>query len=151
MGSELFPSPCVVVNAGTVVTVDALDEQGVLRGGLILPGPRLMLQAMAERTAALRIAPGRVLDFPTSTPDALATGACRLARDPKSISLLEIYQAVGAPPAFSIHRYSEQKSCTVSCHIKAALEKALDKTQHALETSLADISLARIVADVQKP
>jgi len=78
-------------------------------------------------------------------------GACRLARDPKSISLLEIYQAVGAPPAFSIHRYSEQKSCTVSCHIKAALEKALDKTQHALEASLADISLARIVADVQKP
>lgn len=77
VGSELFPSPCVVVNAGTVVTVDALDAQGVLRGGLILPGPRLMLQAMAERTAALRIAPGRVLDFPTSTPDALATGAVR--------------------------------------------------------------------------
>lgn len=75
VGSELVPAPCVVVNAGTVVTVDALDAQGVLRGGLILPGPRLMLQAMAERTAALRIAPGRVDDFPTNTPDALATGA----------------------------------------------------------------------------
>jgi type III pantothenate kinase len=77
VGSELVPAPCVVVNAGTVVTVDALDAQGVLRGGLILPGPRLMLQAMAERTAALRVAPGRVLDFPTSTADALATGAVR--------------------------------------------------------------------------
>ena len=75
VGSELFPPPCVVVNAGTVVTVDALDADGVFRGGLILPGPRLMLDAIAERTAALKIAPGRFHDFPTNTADALATGA----------------------------------------------------------------------------
>jgi type III pantothenate kinase len=75
MASELFPSPCVVVNAGTVVTVDALDAEGVFRGGLILPGPRLMLQAIAERTAGLRVPPGHFQDFPTNTPDALASGA----------------------------------------------------------------------------
>jgi len=75
VASELFPAPCVAVNAGTVVTVDALDAAGAFRGGLILPGPRLMLQAMAGRTAALRIPPGRVHDFPTNTPDALASGA----------------------------------------------------------------------------
>ncbi|MFO1322448.1 MAG: type III pantothenate kinase [Burkholderiales bacterium] len=75
VGSELFPPPCVVVNAGTVVTVDALDADGVFRGGLILPGPRLMLDAIAERTAALKIAPGRFHEFPTNTADALATGA----------------------------------------------------------------------------
>ena len=38
--SELFPPPCVVVNAGTAVTIDALDADGVFRGGLILPGLR---------------------------------------------------------------------------------------------------------------
>ena len=38
VASELFPPPCVVVNAGTAVTVDALDADGVFRGGLILPG-----------------------------------------------------------------------------------------------------------------
>jgi type III pantothenate kinase len=65
----------VAVNAGTVVTVDALDATGAFRGGLILPGPRLMLQAIAERTSAFRIPPGRVHDFPTNTPDALASGA----------------------------------------------------------------------------
>ena len=77
-------------------------------------------------------------------------GACWLARDAKNISLLDIYQAVDAPKAFAIHSYSEQKACTVSCHIKTALEKALAKTQKAMEASLAEISLAQIVSDVKK-
>jgi Rrf2 family protein len=77
-------------------------------------------------------------------------GACWLARAAEGISLLDIYQAVDAPPAFNIHHYAEQKACTVSCHIKAALEKALAQPQRALEASLAEISLARIVADVKK-
>lgn len=77
-------------------------------------------------------------------------GACWLAKDPKNISLLDIYRAVDAPKAFSIHNYSERKSCTVSCHIKTALEKALGKTQKAMELSLAEISLAQIVSDVRK-
>ena len=77
-------------------------------------------------------------------------GACWLARDAKNISLLDIYKAVDAPKAFSIHNYSAQKACTVSCHIKTALEKALTKTQCAMEASLAEISLAQIVSDVNK-
>ena len=77
-------------------------------------------------------------------------GACWLARDAKRISLLDIYRAVDAPKAFSIHDYSEQKTCFVSCQIKAALEKVLAKTQKAMEASLAEISLAQIVSDVKK-
>ncbi len=63
-------------------------------------------------------------------------GACWLAKDAKNISLLDIYRAVDAPKAFSIHHYTEQKACPVSCHIKEALDRALDKTQKAMETSL---------------
>jgi Rrf2 family protein len=77
-------------------------------------------------------------------------GACWLARDAKHISLLDIYRAVDAPKAFAIHDYSEQRTCFVSCHIKTALEKALAKTQKAMEDSLAEISLAQIVSDVKK-
>ncbi|HUA68406.1 MAG TPA: Rrf2 family transcriptional regulator [Candidatus Saccharimonadales bacterium] len=75
-------------------------------------------------------------------------GACWLAKDTKSISLLDIYEAVEAPKAFSIHHYTEQKTCPVSCHIKDALEKALNKTQKAMEASLDDISLAQIISQV---
>jgi Rrf2 family protein len=77
-------------------------------------------------------------------------GTCRLARDTRDISLLDIYRAVDAPKAFAIHTYSEEKSCAVSCHIKGALEGALKKTQGAMEASLADISLRKIISDVKK-
>ena len=77
-------------------------------------------------------------------------GACWLAKNAKDISLLDIYKAVDAPKAFAIHDYAEQKVCVVSCHIKAALEKALQKTQNAMERCLAEISLAQIVSDMMK-
>jgi Rrf2 family protein len=78
------------------------------------------------------------------------SGACRFTRKAADISLADIYHAVDAPAAFSIHSYPEQKCCTVSCHIKAALEKALARTQKDMEASLAGISLARIISDVRK-
>jgi Rrf2 family protein len=78
------------------------------------------------------------------------TGACWLAKDAKDVSLLDIYRAVDAPKAFSIHHYSEQKTCPVSCHIKDALDKALEKTQRAMEATLDDISLAQIVSQMNK-
>jgi type III pantothenate kinase len=74
VANELFPSSCVVVNAGTAVTVDALDEAGVFRGGIVLPGLSMMLQALAANTAALKVPPGRFHDFPINTADALASG-----------------------------------------------------------------------------
>jgi type III pantothenate kinase len=76
---DLFPPACVVVNAGTAVTVDALDSDGVFRGGLILPGMRLMLQALAENTAGLRVAPGEFRAFPDNTADAVYSGVVQAA------------------------------------------------------------------------
>jgi Rrf2 family protein len=75
-------------------------------------------------------------------------GACWLAKDARRISLLDIYKAVDAPKAFSIHRYPEQKTCQVSRKIKPALEKGLAKTQKAMEAALNDISLAAIINDI---
>ncbi len=65
----------IVVNAGTAVTIDALDADGRFLGGLIVPGLRLMLRALAENTAALKLPPGTFTAFPDSTPDALYSGA----------------------------------------------------------------------------
>ncbi len=52
---ELVPAPAVVINAGTAVTIDALDESGRFLGGLIVPGVHVMLRALAENTAALKV------------------------------------------------------------------------------------------------
>lgn len=76
-------------------------------------------------------------------------GACWLAKEASNISLLDIYEAVDAPKAFSIHGYTEQKACPVSCNIKTALDRALSKTQKAMEDSLKEISLERIITDIR--
>jgi type III pantothenate kinase len=73
------PRPCIVANAGTAVTIDALDAAGVFRGGLILPGIDLMLRALGDNTAALRQTPGRFQAFPANTPDALLSSAVQAA------------------------------------------------------------------------
>ena len=77
-------------------------------------------------------------------------GFCRLAKNVKSISLLDIYRAVESPKAFSIHHYEPQGPCAVSCNIKGALEKVLNKTQKAMEKSLAETTLADLIADIKK-
>lgn len=74
-GFEVSPPPAIVVNAGTAVTIDALDASGRFLGGLILPGLRLMLRSLAENTAALKVAPGAFAHYPDNTPDALYSGA----------------------------------------------------------------------------
>jgi type III pantothenate kinase len=44
---------CVVIDVGTAVTVDFVDGVGTFQGGVIAPGPRLMLESLHERTSAL--------------------------------------------------------------------------------------------------
>lgn len=44
---------CVIVDAGTAVTVDFVDGHGTFHGGAIAPGIRMMRDALHEHTAAL--------------------------------------------------------------------------------------------------
>lgn len=72
---HLHPGACVVVNVGTAMTVDALSAEGVFLGGIIVPGARLMQEALARNTAALDLRPGSFSAFPRNTRDAIASGA----------------------------------------------------------------------------
>ncbi len=50
----LFPGEnCLVVDAGTCITMDVLDSSGVFRGGNISPGVEMRLKAMHHFTARL--------------------------------------------------------------------------------------------------
>jgi type III pantothenate kinase len=46
-------TPAIIIDAGTAVTVDYVDDDGAFRGGTIFPGVRLMAQALHEHTALL--------------------------------------------------------------------------------------------------
>ena len=65
---------CLVVCAGTATTIDWLDHSGRFRGGLILPGMRLMLTALAKNTAQLPFAHGEFHAEPRNTVDAIVSG-----------------------------------------------------------------------------
>ena len=77
-------------------------------------------------------------------------GSCLLAKKPEDISLLEIYYAVDAPKTFAIHDYPVQSRCRVSCGIEATMNKVLAKAQKSFEETLAETSLAEVIAGVGK-
>lgn len=45
--------PAIIVDAGTAITVDLVDADGVFQGGVILPGFRLSARALADGTDLL--------------------------------------------------------------------------------------------------
>ncbi len=51
---ELYGGPTVVVDLGTATTFDAVSERGEYLGGAIAPGVEIGIDALVDRTAALR-------------------------------------------------------------------------------------------------
>lgn len=97
-----------VVNAGTAVTIDLLDAQGVHRGGAILPGPRLMVASLLEGTAGIgRRARGkadpqqrshRAALFARSTRAAIEGGARYAAASAVDRAVTEARRVLGKTP-----------------------------------------------------
>jgi type III pantothenate kinase len=67
-------APCLVVNAGTAMTVDAVDQDTFI-GGVIAPGLHMLHSAFIKNTAAVDAAGGGYQPFPKNTQNAAYTGA----------------------------------------------------------------------------
>jgi type III pantothenate kinase len=73
-------SACVVVDAGTALTIDAIDDDGQHLGGQIIPGVNLMAAALAASTSDIprtgaRTPPSGLGEFGDSTAKAVSNGA----------------------------------------------------------------------------
>ncbi len=77
-------------------------------------------------------------------------GASVLARAPKRITLLDIYRASAAPPAFAIHSYPVEKRCPVSRNLKECMLGVLSQAQDSFEGSLAKITVADLVSQIRE-
>jgi Rrf2 family protein len=77
------------------------------------------------------------------------SGASMLSRSPRQITLLDIYRASAAPPAFAIHSYPVDKRCPVSCHLKECMSGLLSQAQSSFERSLAKITLGNLVGQIR--
>lgn len=77
------------------------------------------------------------------------SGGYDLARNPKSISLFDIYAAVSPPSAFAVHTYLDSKGCVVSCNIKDVMGEVLIGTQKAVEDDLKQTTLEDVVSKIR--
>ena len=50
---DVLQQACVVVDAGTAITVDFVDGAGTFHGGAIAPGAQMMLKSLAQQTSQL--------------------------------------------------------------------------------------------------
>ena len=74
----LYDNPVCIIDAGTAVTVDLMDAAGRHRGGRILPGLRMMQQALLETTAGINQIEGEVTAFASNTADAVSSGTLHM-------------------------------------------------------------------------
>lgn len=72
-----YPKPLLVFDFGTATTLSVIDGKGAYRGGMIMPGLRMAVEALASHTAQLPHidlqAPPRVIG--TNTVDCMNAGA----------------------------------------------------------------------------
>lgn len=73
---QLFPLPAIIIDMGTATTVTVVDREGSYIGGVIMPGVRISMNALAGNTSLLPsvdLAPPRKL-IATATGDAIRAG-----------------------------------------------------------------------------
>lgn len=94
--------PCIVVDAGTAVTVDAVSANGEFLGGSIFVGPQAALDYLAQTTDALpriKLSPEQRGEHPLgkSTEDALISGAILATAGGITEIVRRIREIIGAP------------------------------------------------------
>ncbi|MER0204818.1 MAG: type III pantothenate kinase [Nitrosomonas sp.] len=65
---------CLVINAGTAMTIDTLSDSGEFLGGIILPGFHLMLNSLYSGTQLEPNKLGIYQNFPVNTQNAIHSG-----------------------------------------------------------------------------
>lgn len=90
--------PVLVVSAGTAMTVDALTAEGVFVGGVIVPGLRLMRQAVQQGTAGVAAVAGEAQAFPRTTADAVHSGILAALCGAIRQQYAQLAEAAGTPP-----------------------------------------------------
>ena len=94
-------SPVCVIDAGTAITMDAVDKAGKHLGGLIAPGPQTMRRALAGATASLRgLGEGELALLSRDTSSAVTSGGWYAAAGFVERIASMLAKELGAKPKF---------------------------------------------------
>jgi type III pantothenate kinase len=99
-GRQLRGEPCIIIMAGTAITVDLVNANGEFAGGTIAPGYALCARALGENTATLpRITPsGNVNGIGHDTVTAIQSGIHHFCRGGVNSVLNDLSRVSGQPP-----------------------------------------------------
>lgn len=78
-----------------------------------------------------------------------STGGATLARPASAIALLEVFRAVETPSMITLHQSAPNPGCMVGREITGALRQVADRAQAAMDATLADITIAGMLEDVE--
>lgn len=100
VATAVLPGPGLVVDAGTAVTLDVVDAEGVYRGGYIAPGPAIAARALGDHAEQLpRLSGERVPLAPGGdTTEAIGRGVWGLCVGGVDRLVHEIRAVHGAMP-----------------------------------------------------
>ncbi|MGN9777637.1 Rrf2 family transcriptional regulator [Micromonospora sp. H33] len=70
-----------------------------------------------------------------------------LARAPEEITLLQLYDAVGAEPPFGLHRTEPNLECPVGRGIRPVLGDVYGRVEWVMRRELADTSIADVLRE----
>lgn len=77
-------------------------------------------------------------------------GGWRLARNPKRITLLDVYRAVEKEALFSLHNQQPNPACLVGRNIQGALDDVFGDAEAAMERRLEKTTIYDVLGAVQK-
>jgi Rrf2 family protein len=77
-------------------------------------------------------------------------GGAWLARDPRRITLLQIYDAVEPRPVFALNERKAARHCFVSCNIKTVMATVADGAEAAVRKHLRGIILDRLQQKIRR-
>ncbi|MDX1914975.1 MAG: type III pantothenate kinase [Methylophilus sp.] len=101
--NQIAQTHCLVVSMGTAITMDALIKDNNARasfiGGTIMPGMRMMQDALSHHTADLGFTAGEMQKFPKNTQDAIYSGCMNSAIGAIQLQWQRLYDVVQMPPA----------------------------------------------------
>lgn len=127
---------CVVIDVGTAVTVDFVDGVGTFQGGVIAPGPRMMLAALHEHTAALP-----ALEYAVPDPSRGVFG-----KDTAHAMLLGVRSAVQGLVHLCVDRYAAEFGAYPRVIATGGDARSLFEPDEIVEHVVPDLQLAGLAA-----
>ncbi|MEO0512215.1 MAG: type III pantothenate kinase [Planctomycetota bacterium] len=131
---------CVVIDAGTAITIDFVDGEGTFHGGMILPGAQMMLDALHERTAGL---PG--LSF-GDLPDPLEP----FGRETSGAIFQGVVAAARGSVRYAAERYAEFYGAFAQVIATGGDANALFGSDELVESIVPDLTLLGIAEAFRK-